>query len=188
MVGGIDYPRIYYHIVGPKGWKWWLQPLKIVQHVEHTCCHIPRSNQVDFLWSNRIKPIYNQQNLYNPRGKIPTGNLTRRIETILSAATIGGCKYQSTFKRLVHGLEGFGLGHAPNMYVVAHFFKGMSKTPWAQGRPGSDTRDWWRRWWEGPSDPIVGEGPVRWKRLPPTGTRSHEGEAMSYAQLMAWGF
>jgi hypothetical protein len=52
--------------------------------------------------------------------------------------------------------------------------KGMSKTPWAQGGPRSDTRDLWRRWWEGPSDPSVGEGPRRWERLPPTGIRSHE--------------
>ena len=35
------------------------------------------------------------------------------------------------------------------------------KTPWAQGGPRSDTRDLWRRWCEGPSDPSVGEGPGR---------------------------
>jgi hypothetical protein len=35
------------------------------------------------------------------------------------------------------------------------------------------------------SDPNVGESPKRWERLPPTGSRSHEGKAMSYAYLMA---
>jgi hypothetical protein len=59
--------------------------------------------------------------------------------------------------------------------------KGMPETPWAQWRPRSDTRYLWRWWWEGPSDPSVGEGPRRWERLPPTGNRSHEGRAMSYA-------
>jgi hypothetical protein len=57
----------------------------------------------------------------------------------------------------------------------------MPKTPWAQGGPPSDTRDLWRRWWEGPSDPSVGEGPGRKERLPPMETKSHEGKAMSYA-------
>ena len=64
---------------------------------------------------------------------------------------------------------------------VVHLSKGMPETPWAQGGPRSDTWDLWRRWWEGPSDPSVGESPGRWERLPPTGTRSHEGKAMSYA-------
>ena len=36
---------------------------------------------------------------------------------------------------------------------------GVPETPWAQGGPRSDTRDLWRHWWEGPSDPSVGEGP-----------------------------
>jgi hypothetical protein len=31
------------------------------------------------------------------------------------------------------------------------------------------------------SDPSVGEGPEHWECLSPTGTRSHEGKAMSYA-------
>ena len=57
---------------------------------------------------------------------------------------------------------------------------GVLKTPWAQGGPRSDIRDLWRRWWEGPSDPSVGEGPGRWERLPPTETKSYEGKAMSY--------
>ena len=52
--------------------------------------------------------------------------------------------------------------------------------PWAQGGPRGDTQDLWRHWWKGPSDPNVGEGLGRWKRLPPTGTRSHEGKAMIY--------
>ena len=64
---------------------------------------------------------------------------------------------------------------------VAHLSKGISETPWAQGGPKSDTRDLWHRWWEGPSEPSVGEGPDRWERLPPTETRSHEGKVMSYA-------
>ena len=58
--GGINDPRIHYHDVGPKGWRWWPQPLKIVQQVEHTGCHIPNSHQVDFLWSNRVKSLNNQ--------------------------------------------------------------------------------------------------------------------------------
>ena len=53
--------------------------------------------------------------------------------------------------------------------------------PWAQGGPRSDIGDLCRRWWEGPSDPSVGQGPGRWERLPPTGTRSREGKAVSYA-------
>ena len=36
---------------------------------------------------------------------------------------------------------------------------GVPKTSWTQGGPWSDTRDLWRRRWEGPSDPTVGEGP-----------------------------
>ena len=34
---------------------------------------------------------------------------------------------------------------------------GVSKTSWAQVGPRSNTQDLWRRWWEGPSDPYVGE-------------------------------
>ena len=33
----------------------------------------------------------------------------------------------------------------------------MPKTPWAQGRPWSDTQELWHHWWEGPSDPNVDE-------------------------------
>ena len=51
----------------------------------------------------------------------------------------------------------------------------------AQGGPHSDTRDLWRRWLKGPSDPSVGDGTGRWERLLPTETRRHEGKAMSYA-------
>ena len=36
---------------------------------------------------------------------------------------------------------------------------GMPKIPWAQRGPRSDTADLWRHWWEGPSDPNVGEDP-----------------------------
>jgi hypothetical protein len=39
--------------------------------------------------------------------------------------------------------------------------KGMSETQWAQGGSRSDTWNLWRRWWEGPSDPSMGEGPGR---------------------------
>ena len=49
------------------------------------------------------------------------------------------------------------------------------ETQWPQGGPWSDTRDLWRRWWEGPSDPSVGNGLERWERLPPLETRRHEG-------------
>ena len=41
-------------------------------------------------------------------------------------------------------------------YVV-HLSKGVPKTPWAQKRPQSDTRDLWHQWWEGQSDPSVDE-------------------------------
>ena len=58
---------------------------------------------------------------------------------------------------------------------------GVPRTSRAQGGPQSDTRDLWRRWWEGPSDLSVGEGPGRWECLPPTETRRHEGKAMNYA-------
>ena len=78
---GINDPQIYYHVIGPKGWRWGPQSLKIVQQVEHTCYHVSRSHQVEFSWSNRVKLINNQQNSYNPVGKKSTGNLTRRIET-----------------------------------------------------------------------------------------------------------
>jgi len=81
-----------------------------VQQVEPTGCPIPRSHQVEFLWSNRVNLINNQHNLYNPRGQKPTGNLTREIDTTPPAAKIGGCKDQSTFKRPAQGLEGFGFG------------------------------------------------------------------------------
>ena len=57
---------------------------------------------------------------------------------------------------------------------------GVPETPWAQGRPRSDTHDLWRRWWEGPNDPSVGEGPERWERLPPMETRKHKDKAISY--------
>jgi hypothetical protein len=68
-----------------------------------------------------------------------------------------------------------------DLLTVAHLSKGMPETPREQGGPRSDTRDLWRRWWEFLSDPSVGEGPGRWERLPPAGTRSHKGKAMSYA-------
>ena len=84
-----------------------------MQQVEHTCYSIPRSHQVEFSWSNCVKLINNQQNSYTRRQK-PTGNFTRKIETTPSTAKIGGYKYQSTFKRSAQGLEGFGLGLAPN--------------------------------------------------------------------------
>ena len=44
----------------------------------------------------------------------------------------------------------------------------------------SDTRNLWRHWWEGPSDPSVGEGLKRLERLPPTRTKTHEGKAIGY--------
>ena len=66
------------------------------------------------------------------------------------------------------------------MALVAHLSKGMPETPWAQWGPRSNpglvvpmVRT--------SSDPGVGDGPERCKRLPPTGFRSHEGKAMSYA-------
>jgi len=59
--------------------------------------------------------------------------------------------------------------------------KEMLRTPRAQGGPRSDTWDLWRRGWEYPSDSSVDEGLGRWERLPPTGTGSHKGKAMSYA-------
>ena len=65
--------------------------------------------------------------------------------------------------------------------TVAHLFMRSAKTPWAQGGPRGDTRDLWRCWWEGPSDPSVDEGPGRWERLLPMETRMHKGKAMSYA-------
>jgi hypothetical protein len=43
----------------------------------------------------------------------------------------------------------------------------MPETLWAQGGPWSETRDL--------CDPSVGEGPGRWKRLPLTETKIHEG-------------
>ena len=57
---------------------------------------------------------------------------------------------------------------------------GVPETPWAWGTQG-DTWDLWCYWWEGPSDPSVGEGLGRWERLPPTETSRHEGKAISYA-------
>jgi hypothetical protein len=59
----------------------------------------------------------------------------------------------------------------------------VPKTPWAQGGPQSDNQNLWCRWWEGPSDPSVDEGPGRWEHLPSTEIRSHEGKAMSYGSL-----
>ena len=46
--------------------------------------------------------------------------------------------------------------------------------------PRSDTRDLWRHWWEGPSDPSVGEAPKRWEYLPPMEIMSHMGKAVIY--------
>ena len=64
------------------------------------------------------------------------------------------------------------------MFVVYLSMSGARNT---MGTRGSDTRDLWRHWWEGPYDPSVGEGTGRWERLPPTDIKSHEGKAMSYA-------
>ena len=55
------------------------------------------------------------------------------------------------------------------------------ETIYVQGGPRSDTRDLWRHWWEGPSDPILDEGPECWECFPSTETRSHVGKAISYA-------
>ena len=69
-----------------------------------------------------------------------------------------------------------------NVHFLLHTSSwGVPETPWAQGGSQSNTRDLWHRWWEGPNDPSVGEGPGRWEGLPPMETRSHEGEAISYA-------
>ena len=48
-------------------------------------------------------------------------------------------------------------------------------------RPRRDTRDLWRRRWEAQVLPVWVRAPNVGKRLPPTGCRSHEGEAISYA-------
>ena len=37
-----------------------------------------------------------------------------------------------------------------------------------------------RRWWEGPNDPSVDEGPWRYERLLSIKTNIHKGKAMSY--------
>jgi len=54
----------------------------------------------------------------NPVGKKTIEKLTWRVDFIPSAQKIKGCKYQLAFKGPAHGLEGFGLGCAANMYVV----------------------------------------------------------------------
>jgi hypothetical protein len=72
---------------------------------------------------------------------------------------------QTMFKNITHNEDACG----------AFFHK---ECPQHHGRKG-DTRDLWRHWWEGPSDPSVGEGPMHLKRLPLMGTRSHEGKAIS---------
>ena len=52
---------------------------------------------------------------------------------------------------------------------------GLPATPWSQGGPESNTRNLWRGWWEGPTDPNVGYGlPILME------TRNHKNEAMSY--------
>jgi hypothetical protein len=49
--------------------------------------------------------------------------------------------------------------------VVMHLFiRSTRNTMDTRGTPECHTSDLWRRWWEGPSDPSVGEGPGRWNR------------------------
>ena len=64
----------------------------------------------------------------------------------------------------------------------------VRKMLWTQRGSQSGTHVLWCRWWEGPNDHGVGEGPVRWKRHSLRKTRSYESKAMSYVYLMVWGF
>ena len=64
---------------------------------------------------------------------------------------------------------------------AVHLSMRSARNTMGKGKPGSDTRDLWRRWCEGPSDHSVGEGPGRWECHLSMETGSHEGKGMSYA-------
>ena len=87
----------------------------------------------------------------------------------------------SVNQKLKRGKEGRGRQDKVIELLMLHTSpRRMPETPWAQGRPGSNTRDLWRHWWEGPSDPSVDEGPDYSKRFPPIKIKSHKGKAISY--------
>jgi hypothetical protein len=66
---------------------------------------------------------------------------------------------------------------SPKFLIISHLVAHLSMS--TRGIQ-SDIRDLWHHWWEGPSDPNVGEGPWRLERPSPTKTRSHEGKAISF--------
>ena len=66
-------------------------------------------------------------------------------------------------------------------WCCATLYEECSKHHGHKGDPRSDIQDLWRRGWEGPSDPSMGEGPERWERLPPTKTRKHKDKTINYA-------
>ena len=109
-----------------------------------------------YIWDYVPPPFLNDGNKVEQRKKQGNGLKTT---TMISTNSANECK---------------------NIFV-AHLSMRSARNTMAEGGPQSDTRDFWRHWWDGPSDPSVGEGPWHWKRLPPTETRMHKGKAISYA-------
>jgi hypothetical protein len=70
--------------------------------------------------------------------------------------------------------------------VSRTFSWGVPATPWAQGAPRCDTRDLWRHWWEGPSDPNVSVAPAVQNAFQSRGLRVPLLERSRTPQLEVW--